>query len=287
MKVGWIGLGAMGWPMAGHLHRAGLLSAVWNRSADKAAGFVEQHDGVEQASDPAALAASADVVALCVAADEDLEAVVERMLPGLAAGQRVVDHSTVSPASARRVQALLAEIGVGFVDAPVTGGVEGAIKGQLAIMAGGRWDDYQAVAPLFSAYARVSHHLGASGSGQAAKAVNQLMVAGIAEAVCEALALMDRLDLPREAMLEILSGGAAGNWFLEKRGRTMLADEFEVGFAPALLLKDLKICQALCAEQGFDSGVLGLALADYAELVAAGETGRDISALFRRKRPLD
>jgi 3-hydroxyisobutyrate dehydrogenase len=128
------------------------------------------------------------------------------------------------------------------------------------------------------------HHLGPSGAGQSGKAVNQLMVAGIAEAVCESLALMQRLDLPSEPMLELLGGGAAGNWFLDKRGRTMLADEFEVGFDPKLLLKDLRICRELCGEASFESTVVDQALSDYARLIDSGDEGRDISALFRLKR---
>ncbi|MEE4637573.1 MAG: NAD(P)-dependent oxidoreductase, partial [Wenzhouxiangella sp.] len=247
-NTGWIGLGAMGWPMAGHLHAAGLLKAVWNRTLSKSAAFAEQHPDTLAATTLQTLAERCQVIMLCVSADDDLAAVVDELLPALQAGQILVDHSTVSPATARKLAAKLAEREVGFIDAPVTGGVEGAIKGQLAIMAGGLWDTFQAVQPQLLAYARVTHHLGHAGSGQSAKAVNQLMVSGIAEAVCEALALMDKLDLPREHMLELLSGGAANSWFLEKRGRTMLADEFEVGFAPALLLKDLKICRSLCEE---------------------------------------
>lgn len=285
MKTGWIGLGAMGWPMAGHLHRQGLLAGIWNRSAEKASAFCDQHAEVNIFEGPAELAAEVDVIATCVSADDDLRAVIAAITPVLNAGQIVVDHSTVSPATARAVAADLKTLKVSFIDAPVTGGVEGAIQGRLAIMAGGEWDAVHRLEPLFDAYARVHHHLGPSGSGQAAKAVNQLMVAGIAEAVCESLALMDTLDLPREPMLELLSGGAASNWFLDKRGRTMLADEFEVGFDPKLLLKDLKICQALCKETGFESAVIGQALADYARLVDSGEQGRDISALIRQKRP--
>lgn len=281
--IGWIGLGAMGWPMAGHLHAGGHLRQVWNRSEEKARAFAEQHEGVAIAETPAELAAAVDLIALCVSADEDLAEVIEAMRPGLRPGQIVIDHSTVSPAAAREQSKQLAELGVGFVDAPVTGGVEGAIQGRLAVMAGGDWDHYHAAVPFIEAYARVHHHLGHSGAGQSAKAVNQMMVAGIAEAVCESLALMEKLDLPRDAMLELLGGGAAGNWFLDKRGRTMLADEFEVGFAPALLLKDLKICAALCSEVDFRSGVLDLALPDYQQLVDGGESGRDISALIRRK----
>ncbi len=282
--IGWIGLGAMGWPMAGHLHRSGQLAGVWNRSQRKAAAFAEQHPGTRAAATPAQLAEHCNLIMLCVSADHDLNEVVETLMPVLRAGQILVDHSTVSPATASELARRLGQLGVGFVDAPVTGGVEGAIKGQLAIMAGGQWADFQAIRPALDAYARVVHHLGPAGSGQSAKAVNQLMVSGIAEAVCEALALMDRLDLPREPMLELLSGGAAGNWFLDKRGRTMLADEFEVGFAPALLLKDLKICRELCERNQFASSVVQQAITDYSALLDQGETGRDISALIRLKR---
>lgn len=284
MKTGWIGLGAMGWPMAGHLHDHGHLAAVWNRSEQKTKDFAAEHQGVAAAESPAALAAGVDVVCLCVSADDDLREVVAAMRDGLRAGQVVIDHSTVAPLTARELAADLAEIEVAFIDAPVTGGVEGARNGQLAIMVGGDQSTAEQVRPVMDCYARLVHHLGSSGAGQSAKAVNQLMVAGIAEAVCESLALMERLELPREPMLELLGGGAAGNWFLEKRGRTMLADSFDTGFAPKLLLKDLKICDHLCGETGFGSPVLAQALADYQRLVDAGETGRDISALFRHKR---
>lgn len=284
MKTGWIGLGAMGSPMAGHLHDHGHLAAVWNRSGDKAQTFAAEHEGVTAADSPAALAAEVDVICLCVSADDDLREVVAAMRDSLRPGQIVIDHSTVAPATARELAEDLGALDVAFVDAPVTGGVEGAKNGQLAIMAGGEREAVEGVRALMVSYARVMHHLGPSGAGQSAKAVNQLMVAGIAEAVCESLALMERLDLPREPMLELLGGGAAGNWFLDKRGRTMLADSFETGFAPKLLLKDLKICDHLCQEAGFDSPVLAQALADYQALIDAGETGRDISALFRHKR---
>jgi 3-hydroxyisobutyrate dehydrogenase len=196
----------------------------------------------------------------------------------------VVDHSTVSPAAARRRPSAWPRHDIAFVDAPVTGGVEGAKNGQLAIMAGGDAAAFERLNRSSAAYGKVWRHLGPTGSGQSAKAVNQLIVAGIAEAVCEALALVDKLGLPQDAMLELLGGGAAGNWFLDKRGRTMLDDRFEVGFEPALLLKDLRICRALAEEQGFDSTVLASAIADYRRLVEGGETGKDISALIRIKR---
>ncbi|NBD96141.1 MAG: NAD-binding protein [Gammaproteobacteria bacterium] len=283
MNTGWIGLGAMGWPMAGHLHRAGHLASVWNRSIEKSRAFAEQHDDVVVAETPATLASAVDWIALCVSTDQDLRDVVAAMDAALRPGQVIIDHSTVAPGTARDLADDLARRDVGFIDAPVTGGVEGAVKGRLAIMAGGPWDHYHAAEPALDAYSRVHHHLGPSGSGQAAKAVNQLMVAGIAEAVCEALALMERLDLPREAMLELLKSGAAGSWFLDKRGRSMLANEFDTGFAPDLMLKDLRICSDVCRETDFRSDVLSQALADYERLVDSGDTGRDISALIRSK----
>ena len=284
MKAGWIGLGAMGAPMAGHLHAAGLLAAVWNRDAARARSFAESRAGTAVTGTPAELARRVDVVLVCVSADGDLKQVIEALRPGLAPGMVVVDHSTVAPATARELAAGLGEVGVGFIDAPVTGGVEGAVSGRLMVMAGGDAAVFDRLQPLFSAYARLARLLGPAGSGQAAKAVNQLMVAGIAEAVCEALALMERLGLPREEMLELLGGGAAGNWFLKKRGETMLADSFASGFDPRLLFKDLKICEQLCHEADFDSGVIRQALADYRRLIDSGRAGGDISSLIRIKR---
>lgn len=284
MKAGWIGLGAMGAPMAGHLHAAGLLQGAWNRGAARRDAFADRFPGAAIAESPEALAEAVDVLALCVSADADLAAVLDRVEDRLAPGTVVVDHSTVSPAAARSAHRRLAERDVAFVDAPVTGGVEGAKNGQLAILVGGDAEAVNRLHPLFAAYGKVWKHLGPAGAGQAAKAVNQLIVAGIAEAVCEALALVEKLDLPADDMLELLGGGAASNWFLDKRGRTMLDDSFETGFEPALLLKDLKICRALADEAGLASTVLPGAIADYQRLVDGGETGRDISALIRLKR---
>ena len=208
-RAGFIGLGAMGAPMAGHLHRRGLLGAVWNRGPEAAGDFVAACPGALLADSPAALAGMVDAVLICVSADDDLRQIIERIEPVLRAGQIVVDHSTVAPATARQISARLAKTGVAFVDAPVTGGVEGAANGRLAIMAGGQRSVIDRLDPVFSAYAGVWRHLGDSGSGQSAKAVNQLMVSGIAEAVCEALALVERLDLPRDSMLELLEIGRA------------------------------------------------------------------------------
>lgn len=284
ITTGFLGLGAMGAPMAGHLHRRGLLTGVWNRSRDKSDAFARTHEGVEVAGSPAALARRVDVVAVCVSADDDLRAVIAELEPGLRPGMIVVDHSTVAPATAREIAERLRDLDVGFVDAPVTGGVEGAKNGQLAIMAGGDPDAIERLEHVFAAYGKAWRHLGPAGAGQSAKAVNQLIVAGIAEAVCEGLAIVEELGLPQDDMLELLGGGAAGNWFLEKRGVTMLSDSFETGFDPKLLLKDLKICASLLDDLSFESSVLPNALEDYRRLVEGGETGRDISALIRQKR---
>jgi len=284
IKTGFIGLGAMGAPMAGHLHHQGLLTAVWNRSADKADRFAGHHGGVQQPASLAALAGMVEVILVCVSADDDLRAVVAELEAGLRPGMILVDHSTVAPATARELAERVQALGVSFVDAPVTGGVEGAKNGQLAIMAGGDAEAFARLESVFAAYGKAWRHLGPAGAGQSAKAVNQLIVAGIAEAVCEGLALVEKLDLPRTEMLELLGGGAAGNWFLDKRGATMLADSFETGFDPKLLLKDLKICASLLDELSFESSVLPSALDDYRRLVEGGETGRDISALIRLKR---
>ncbi|QOC22516.1 NAD(P)-dependent oxidoreductase [Wenzhouxiangella sp. AB-CW3] len=284
MNTAWIGLGAMGAPMAGHLAGDNLLSSVWNRTRRKATEFTGQFPGTRVASDPIELVQDAGIIFLCVSADDDLRALIGQVEDRLAAGQIIVDHSTVAPATAQELSGRLEEIGVAFIDAPVTGGVEGAINGQLAIMAGGDHRALDEVEPVMRRYARIIHHLGPSGSGQAAKAVNQLLVAGIAEAVCESLALMEKLQLPATPMLELLGSGAAGNWFLEKRAATMLDDSFEVGFDPRLLLKDLRICQTLCSEAGFDSGVVDQAIADYSRLIDQGSGEGDISSLIRLKR---
>ena len=287
MKLGFIGLGAMGAPMAGHVAKAGKLTCVWNRSPERAAEFVQDFPQAIQADSPAALAAAVDAVLICVSADADLFDVVQAMRSHLRPGHIVVDHSTVAPQTARDLAHWLSDQGVLFMDAPVTGGVEGAKNGQLAIMAGGSKSAFERLIPVFESYGKLWRHLGPSGAGQSAKAVNQLMVAGIAEAVCESLALVERLDLPQQEMLELLGGGAAGNWFLDKRGQTMLEDSFKTGFDPKLLLKDLRICQALVEQQKFESSVLRFSLADYQKLVESGERGKDISALIRLKRAVD
>ena len=286
IRVGVIGLGAMGTPMAGHLSSAGLLAVVWNRTASKA-GALAMETGAKVASGPGQLAAACNVILTCVSADQDLLDVVGQLLADIAPGTVLVDTSTVSPATAEQVAASLQEVGAGFVDAPVSGGVEGAKKGTLSVMAGGDSANISRIMPVLEAISGTVTHMGPVGSGQATKAVNQVMIAGIAEAVCEALALGEKLNLPSERLLSIVGAGAASSWFLEHRGKTMLENSFDVGFKLSLLLKDLLICQDLARELDISMPTTEAAIRDYRELVALGDGNHDISGLIRLKRGVD
>lgn len=282
MSAGFIGLGAMGAPMARHLHARGLLGVVGNRTAAKAQVLATEL-GVTAATSAADFAAC-EVVALCVSLDADVLENVQALAAVLPAGAVVIDHSTVSVDTARQAQALLAAHGIGFVDAPVSGGVEGARNGKLSVMVGGSEADLAKARPVFEAYAARITHMGDTGAGQATKAVNQVLVAGINEAVCEGLALGEKLGLDPEKLLPTLMAGAAGNWFLEKRGATMLANQFTPGFKCGHLLKDLRIVRGMAADLGLRTPVVDQALADYAELVQRGEGDADTSALILLKR---
>jgi 3-hydroxyisobutyrate dehydrogenase len=282
MRVGFVGLGAMGAPMARHLHARGLLAVVANRSAAKA-GALAAELGVAAATDASGFS-GCDLVMLCVPADADVLAQVDALAGVLAPGAAVVDHSTVAMQSARDAQARLAARGIGFLDAPVSGGVEGARNGKLSVMVGGDTDVLERARPALEAYALRITHMGGPGSGQATKAVNQVLVAGIAQAVCEGLALGEKLGLSADRLVPTLAAGAAGNWFLDKRGATMLADDFTPGFKSALLLKDLRIVEKMAADAGIRATVIAQSLADYAELVAAGRGEQDTSALITLKR---
>jgi 3-hydroxyisobutyrate dehydrogenase len=283
LKVGFIGLGAMGLPMAGHLAKAGFLAGVWNRSHDKAATAAKTL-GVAAPADAAELIVACNVIALCVPADADVVHWANEIAAHAHAGTVVVDHSTVSSVTAKSAQALLAAKNIAFLDAPVSGGVEGAKNGKLSVMVGGAADALARVRPVLDCYAAKVSHMGEVGAGQNTKAVNQVLVAGIAQAVCEGLALSEQLGLDPERLLPTLGAGAAGNWFLEKRGATMLKNEFSVGFKLALLHKDLKIVRELAAAAGTDRSVIEKSLADYTALLAEGHGDEDISALIRLKR---
>jgi 3-hydroxyisobutyrate dehydrogenase len=282
LRASFIGLGAMGASMARHLHEKGLLVAVGNRTQQKAYDLAGDL-GVDAPSIEG-IASMSDVVALCVTADQDVLDNVAALLPHLREGSVVVDHSTVAPATAQRAAQMLAEKGIAFLDAPVSGGVEGARNGKLSVMVGGDAAALEKARPVLEAYAAKVTHMGGVGAGQSTKAVNQVIVAGIAQAVTEGLALGEALGLEAEALLPTLGAGAAGNWFLEKRGATMLRNEFSVGFKLALLHKDLGIVRGVAVDAGTDRSIIEKSLADFAQLMSEGYGDDDISGLIRIKR---
>lgn len=285
MKVGFIGLGAMGAGMAANLAHAGLLASVWNRTAEKAQTFAREF-GVEAAADPAALAAPCDVIITCVAADADVLAVIDALRPALTAGQVVVDCSTISVSTAKRAAERVAASGAAFLDAPVSGGTEGARTGQLVMMVGGEAETLERVRPVLAPMTKAISYMGPTGAGQATKAVNQIMAAGINQAVSEALAFGAAMELDLEKVIAVVSGGAAGNWFLNQRGPTMIHDSYRPGFKVALHHKDLAICKAMAAEQDVVMPLIEMTLHHYQRLMQAGYGEDDISALYRLKRDL-
>jgi 3-hydroxyisobutyrate dehydrogenase len=283
VRAGFVGLGAMGWPMAGHLARAGLLQTIWTRTPAKNAVAATEF-GVTAPSSLGELAQQCNVIALCVPADADVLAAVDEIAKHCAPGTVVIDHSTVSSVTACEAHKRMTAVGGEFIDAPVSGGVEGAKNGKLSVMVGGTSEALERARSVLDCYAAKLSHMGGIGAGQNTKAVNQVMVAGIAQAVCEGLALGEELGLDAETLIPTLLAGAAGNWFLDKRGATMLRNEFSVGFKLALLHKDLKIVRDLARSAGTDRSVIDKSIADYAVLMAQGYGDDDISSLIRLKR---
>ncbi|QSA97631.1 NAD(P)-dependent oxidoreductase [Methylococcus sp. EFPC2] len=284
MRVGFAGLGAMGAPMARNLARAGRLAAVWNRTVSVAQDLAGEL-GVAATATPAELAGQVDVICLCVSADADVLAVVNALLPGLNSGKVVVDHSTVAADTAREAAERVRGRGADFLDVPVSGGVEGAKNGNLAMMAGGDAEALERVRPVLEAMAARIVLMGEVGAGQATKAVNQIMCAGINQAVTEALAFGAAQGLDMDKVIQVVGGGAAGNWFLDKRGPTMTRGTFAPGFKLALHHKDLKICLEMAASLGIPLPLSVQTLNDYAELMDRNHGDEDISALYRLKRP--
>lgn len=285
MRVGFIGLGAMGAPMARNLAAAGLLAALWNRSRAKAEPLSAQL-GVPIADDPAALARSVDCVLLSLPADDDLLQVIDRLCAGLHADMLVVDTSTVGADTAREASRRLTLHGAHFLDAPVSGGVEGARNGSLVMMVGGEAAQFERVRPLLAAVATHIVHMGPVGNGQTTKAVNQIMVAGINQAVTEALAFGEAAGLNMDRVIDVIGGGAAANWFLSNRGRSMLQRDFSPRFKVALHHKDLTICRRMAeALTGTEIRlpIVEMTLIHYRRLIEAGYADEDISALYRQK----
>ena len=282
MRVGFLGLGAMGAHMARNLHRAGLLSAVWNRTSRKAAALAaELHCAA--AATPAELAPLTDVMVLCVSADQDVRAVTDALLPSLRTGQLLIDCSTVSADTARSVAALLEGSGVQFLDCPVSGGVEGACDGTLAIMCGGSAEAFSRAQPVLTAMGRTVTHFGPAGAGQAAKATNQIMCAGIIEAVSEAMAFAKANGLPLDELVETLGKGAGSSWYFVHRAPNMIRGAYPPGFRVRLHAKDLGICHDMAAAFGVQLPVVERMLGEYAQLIAEGHGDEDISTCFRLK----
>ena len=285
MKTGFIGLGAMGLSMARNLHQAGLLSAVWNRSHDKTAALAAEI-GCTVATDPAALAAGVDALVLCVSADADVLGLVDALLPGARAGLVVIDCSTVAAATAREAATRLARSGAAFLDCPVSGGVEGARAGTLAIMCGGSAEAFERARPVLAAMGRTVTLMGPNGFGQATKATNQIMCAGVIQAVAEAMAFAKAEGLPLDKVIETLSKGAGSSWYFVNRAPFMARGSFPAGFRVRLHDKDLGICHDMAAARGVELSVVETTRLHYRELVASGHGDEDISTIFRLKDAL-
>jgi 3-hydroxyisobutyrate dehydrogenase len=282
LAVGFIGLGAMGRGMARSLHRAGLLRGVWNRTPAPAAELAAEL-GCMTAASPAELAADCDVVVLCVSADADVLDVVDAIAPALRPGSIVIDCSTVSAATAREAARRLAAHQIDFLDAPVSGGVEGARDGTLAIMVGGAEAALERARPVFAAMGRAVTHFGPSGAGQAAKATNQIMCAGIIQAVGEAMAFAKAEGLSLEALIDTLGKGAGSSWYFVNRAPNMVRGSYPAGFRVRLHEKDLRICRDMAARHGVELSVVETTLVHYRELIERGHGDEDISTIFRLK----
>lgn len=285
LRVGFLGLGAMGAPMAKNLHRAGLLHSVWNRSADKAQALAAEL-GVTASPSLPDFARPLDAVVICVSADADVRAVVEGLAPGLGKGSLVIDCSTVSADTARWAEGFLAERGARFLDAPVSGGVEGAQKGTLAIMCGGNPEAFDAARPVLAAMGKTIEHFGPAGSGQATKATNQIMCAGIIRACAEAMAFAGAHNLPLERVVSTLGAGAGSSWYFVHRAPNMVRGSYPAGFRVRLHAKDLGICRDMAARLGVHLPVVDSMLDEYAQLIEQGYGDEDISATHRLKQAL-
>jgi 3-hydroxyisobutyrate dehydrogenase len=281
MQVAFIGLGVMGFPMAGHLAAAGHSVAVSNRSAGKRAAWVQAHGGRACESVAEAMA-GADLVALCVGADDDVRGVVGEGLPALATGAVIVDHTTTSARLAREMAELASVRGVHFLDAPVSGGAAGAKAGQLAIMVGGDAEGVAKAEPIIGAYAKSIKHMGPAGSGQLTKMVNQICIAGVVQGLAEAVAFAARAGLDPGLVYEAISKGAAQSWQMDNRWATMARGEFEFGFAVDWMRKDLGLVLDEARSNGARAEVTALVDQFYAEIQSMGGRRWDTSSLAAR-----
>jgi 3-hydroxyisobutyrate dehydrogenase-like beta-hydroxyacid dehydrogenase len=283
-RVAFLGLGVMGYPMAGHLARAGHAVAVYNRTAAKAADWAAAHGGAH-APTPREAAAGADVVCACVGNDDDLRSVAlgpDGAFAGMKPGAVFVDHTTASAEVARELHAAARQQGLHFIDAPVSGGQAGAVNGVLTVMCGGDAEPFAAARPVVMAYARACTLLGPSGAGQLAKMVNQICIAGLLQGLAEALAFGQRAGLDMPAVLDVIGKGAAQSWQMDNRGRTMLEGRFDFGFAVDWMRKDLGLVLDEARRNGAQLPVTALVDQFYADIQARGGQRWDTSSLIVR-----
>ena len=288
-NVTFLGLGVMGFPMAGHLQTKGHSVTVYNRSKAKAEAWVAQHGG-KRADTPALAVAGAEIVFACLGDDPDVRAVVlgtdgnNGAFAAMTKGAVFVDHTTDSANLARELAQEATKRGLGFVDAPVSGGEAGAQNGALTVMCGGEPADYARAEPVIAAYARMCRLLGPAGSGQLAKMVNQVCIAGIVQGLSEGIDFGMRAGLDMKAVLEVLSKGAAGSWQMENRGKTMVDDKFDFGFAADWMRKDLRITIDEAKRNGAELPVTTIVKGFYDEVSAMGGGRWDTSSLIKRLR---
>jgi 3-hydroxyisobutyrate dehydrogenase len=289
-RVAWIGLGVMGFPMAGHLaKRGGLDVTVYNRTAAKAARWVETHGG-RAAATPRAAAEGADVVFACVGNDDDLRQVAigpDGAFQAMRRGALFVDHTTASATVARQLHSFAKEQGLGFVDAPVSGGQAGAENGMLTVMCGGDAADYDRAEPLIAHFSRMRKLLGPAGSGQLAKMCNQIAIAGLVQGLAEAVNFGMKAGLDMADVVDVISKGAAGSWQMENRHKTMIEGKFDFGFAVDWMRKDLSICLEESRRNGAPLPVTALVDQFYAEVQKLGGSRWDTSSLIARFQRLD
>ena len=283
-QLAFLCLGTMGYPMAGHLARAGHLVRVYNRSEARTRQWIDEYSGYspQHAATPAEAAHGADAVFVCAGNDDDLRDVVlgsEGALGAMKRGSILVDHTTVSPQLAREIDVAAREVGVGFLDAPISGGQSGAESGTLTIMVGGEEDVYQKSVPWLECYGKMHLRMGPSGAGQLTKAVNQICIAGLVQALAEGLTFAERAGLDGKRVVEVISKGAAQSWQMENRYETMLAGKYDHGFAVDWMRKDLAIALSVGEQIGAPLPVTAAVDELYAEVQARGGGRLDTSSL--------
>jgi len=288
-KVAFLGLGVMGYPMAGHLKAAGHEVCVYNRTATKAEAWVKEHGGTS-AKTPREAAAGADFVMTCVGNDADLRGVCtgkDGAFAGMEEGAILVDHTTVSAKVTHDLSAIAAGGGIGYVDAPISGGQAGAESGQLSVMCGGEEDTYAKAEPIIDAYAKICRRMGDVGAGQITKMCNQIAIAGLVQGLSESLHFAQASGLDGEKVVEVISQGAAGSWQMMNRHKTMLEDHYDHGFAVDWMRKDLGICLATADEIGASLPVTALVDQFYKDVQKMGGGRWDTSSLLKRLTKVD